>query len=152
MIQSDLNWKSHVNSVCSKSSQSLGFINRTSGHAKVSLQLYRALCRPIFEYACPVWNQPSRYNVNRIEKIQRDFTRYCFKQSVINHNSADYLDYSQRLASLNLASLESIRKLLSLCFCSTFSIITLVLITPCSKLTIVEVSPPSEFLSLGVTL
>ena len=110
LIQSDLNLKCHVNSVCSKVSQLLGFIKRTSGHTKVSLQLYQARCRPI-------WNQPTKCIVNRIEKIQHDFTRYFFKQSVINHDSADYLGYSQRLDSLNLASLESRRKLLSLCFC-----------------------------------
>ena len=108
IIQSDLHWKSHVNSVCSKASQLLGFIKRTSGHTKVSLQLYRALvlCRPIVDYACPVWNQPTKCIVNRIEKIQCDFTRYLFKQSLIKNNPADYLDYSQRLDSLNLALLE----------------------------------------------
>ncbi len=114
-IQSDLKWQTHIITICSKATQTLGFIKRTCGHSKLSYQLYLALCRPIIEYASPVWNHPTKCNINRIEGVQRDFTRFFFRQNSINHDLADYLNYSQRLTLLNPTSLES-RRVVELMF------------------------------------
>jgi len=66
--------------------------------------------RPILEYCSPVWSPHHKYLINKIESVQKVFTKRL--PDLWN------LPYSQRLASLNIQSLEHRRILsdLTLCF------------------------------------
>ena len=72
--------------------------NITGRTKDILVPLFIGLVRLILEYANPVWSPMYRKDIDRIEKIQRNFTkRICG----LNH-----LDYTERLKNLNLPSLE----------------------------------------------
>ena len=62
------------------------------------IPLYKALVRPIIEYANPVWSPYSREYIDLIEKVQHYFTKRIIGMMD--------LDYESRLKSLKLPSLE----------------------------------------------
>ena len=64
----------------------------------ILVPLFVGLVRPIIEYANPVWSPMYRKDINRIEKVQQNFTK---RISGLNH-----LSYPERLERLNLLSLE----------------------------------------------
>ena len=64
----------------------------------IMVPLFKSLIRPILEYGNVVWNPILRKYIDRIEAIQRYFTR-C----IIGMKD---LDYNQRLRALGLPSLE----------------------------------------------
>ena len=64
----------------------------------IMIPLYKALIRPLIEYANPVWSPYTRKFIDLIENVQHYFTR-C----IIGMKD---LDYESRLKSLRLPSLE----------------------------------------------
>ena len=60
--------------------------------------LFKALVRPIIEYANVVWNNNQRKYVDDIEKVQRSFTKFI--------TEVRNMEYEDRLHFLNLPSLE----------------------------------------------
>ena len=57
-ISSNLQWKSHVESVVMKANRLLGFIRVVAGKASTTaiFSLYKSLVLPILKYACPAWH------------------------------------------------------------------------------------------------
>ena len=102
ILSKDLTWTKHVNFVRAKCSRLAGFIRRTvkSKDAKVLRKLYCSLCRPILEYAAPVWLPHQKNHIQCLEAIQRRFTKSCF-----HYNVAISLSYEQRLSKLHLPPL-----------------------------------------------
>ena len=95
-----LNFQEHMTHIVKKARSLTGMILRNiTGRTKdILVPLFIGLVRPILEYANPVWSPMYRKDIDRIEKIQRNFTkRICG----LNH-----LDYTERLKNLNLPSLE----------------------------------------------
>ena len=66
--------------------------------AEVMVPLFKALIRPILEYANPVWNPHQRKLINLIEQVQRNFTK-----AIIGMKK---LEYEDRLKALKLPTLE----------------------------------------------
>ena len=64
----------------------------------ILVPLFKALVRPILEYANVVWCPYKRKYIDQVERVQRHFTKRVFGMGT--------LDYHQRLASLKLPSLE----------------------------------------------
>ena len=62
------------------------------------LILYKTLVRPIVDYCTPVWRPYLRKDVNKIEKIQKRFTKMIFECRGQN--------YEKRLLTLGLTTLE----------------------------------------------
>ena len=91
-----LNFQEHMTHIVKK--PGLILRNITGRTKDILVPLFIGLVRPILEYANPVWSPMYRKDIDRIEKIQRNFTkRICG----LNH-----LDYTERLKNLNLPSLE----------------------------------------------
>ena len=65
--------------------------------------------RPLFEYCFSVWNPHHRHLINRLERVQRRFTRTI--------PSVSRLPYLTRLNILGLKSLEHRRLIADLCLC-----------------------------------
>ena len=95
-----LNFQEHMTHIVKKARSLTGMILRNiTGRTKdILVPLFIGLVRPILEYANPVWSPMYRKDIDRIEKIQRNFTkRIC---------GLYHLDYTERLKNLNLPSLE----------------------------------------------
>ena len=63
------------------------------------------MVRPIFEYACPVWNPHQQFLSDKLERVQRNASRRILGSSI---------DYSERLEYLGWPTLNSRREFLSL--------------------------------------
>ena len=106
VIQSELNWNKHVRTLIASANRTLGLIKRTVGFKapmSVKKQLYITLVRTKLEYCSPVWGGLSKTNAVKLERIQRDATRYIL----------DYPDfnYKERLLELNLLPLSFRREI-----------------------------------------
>ena len=75
------------------------FKNRSTS---VMLQLYKSLVRCRVEYSCPLWNPLKVDNSQKVEDIQRNFTR--------RFAGLQNLNYWQRLSKLKLLSLQRRRE------------------------------------------
>ena len=103
IISDDLKWTHHVNSICTsaevKSYQILKcFKTKNIG---VLLGLFKTYVRPKLEYNTPVWSPYLLKNVNKIESVQRNYTKRICRRCGINFSS-----YEDRLNILNLNTLE----------------------------------------------
>ena len=105
IFSDDLIWNKHVNMVRAKCSKISGFIRRTvKTHNKdVLLKLFSSLCRPVLEYAAPVWLPHLKNQIQCLETVQRRFTKSCFP-----YNIAHTLSYEQRLQELNIPPVYNI--------------------------------------------
>ena len=63
------------------------------------------MVRPIIEYACPVWNQHQAYLSDKLERIQRNVSRWILGGAI---------DYIERLQYLGWMELKSRRDFLSI--------------------------------------
>lgn len=116
IVDCRLSFVGHVDAVVRKSFQMLGFIKRTSKHfsnVHTMLTLYNALVRSILEYATPAWNPQYQVHINRVESVQRSFTRFlAYKDRQCPYRA----DYHTRLSHFKLSKLETRRKIFDLKF------------------------------------
>ena len=77
-IQDNMQWESHIDSISKKASKTLGFIrhNLKIGNKKTKETAYKALVRPLLEYAAPVWDPYTANEIEALEKIQRRAARW----------------------------------------------------------------------------
>lgn len=103
---SDLRWNDHVNNICNKANRTIGFLKRNLniGSTTVKQNAYKALVRPLVEYASPVWDPYHQTEIDRIEMVQRRAARYVTN----SHNNRSSVN--QMLEHLEWKSLEQRRK------------------------------------------
>ena len=70
---------------------------------------FKSYVRPILEYASQIWNPYKKTLINKIEKVQRFFTR-----KVLFKCKKPYMPYEERLTMFQLESLEHRRKVADL--------------------------------------
>ena len=72
-ISDDLSWRSHIDSISSKASKTLGFLRRNLHNCtqEVRETTYSTLVRPTLEYAASAWDPNQASDVNRLEQVQR---------------------------------------------------------------------------------
>ncbi|KAI8498013.1 hypothetical protein Bbelb_239570 [Branchiostoma belcheri] len=109
ILQADLKWNSHVDSVCTKANQRLYFLRKLKHFHPASdnlLTVYTSYIRPILEYAAPVWHSglPNKLS-DRIEKVQRRALRVIL--------GAEYTSYAAACSHLGLPTLSSRRTTLT---------------------------------------
>lgn len=104
----------HIESIVKRAAKALGFICRISSdfkNIKTIKILFCSLVRSHLEYASQVWNPMYGVYINRIESIQRRFTRY------IQYRSNCYLpNYISRCKKFHLLPLYERRKIADLSF------------------------------------
>jgi hypothetical protein len=112
MLNSSLDWTSHVKYITSRANRMLGFISSMSRGLSTTalLCLYKSLVLPILEYGLPVWNTSTKKMEIELERVQRRATRIILRQRRME------MEYSDRLTSLNWSTLASRRKYLLLSF------------------------------------
>ena len=72
-ITRDLKWNEHIDKICNKANNTLGFLKRNLniGSTTVKENAYKSLVRPTVECAC-TWNPYQKNAINRLEMVQRD--------------------------------------------------------------------------------
>ena len=107
ILSLDLCWTPHVESVCTKVRKLLGLLYRrfyNNAGTDTLLELYTTQIRPHLEYAAPVWDPFTAYNINKLEKSA---LRICSKQW--------FLGYQELLELTNCPTLCNHRLYFKLC-------------------------------------
>ena len=94
----------HVDIIVGKAFKMLGFLMRCSKWFRdidSILSLYKSIVRSNLEYATTIWCPYYTSYIDKIETVQRRFTRFIFKKFHI-----PYTNYEDRLMILNLESLH----------------------------------------------
>lgn len=112
LLDCKLNFKLHINSVISRSNRMLGFIKRSAREFDdpfAIASLYFSLVRSILEYANVVWCPYYAIDLNRIERVQRNFSRFALRRLRWIDNVLP--SYDARLKLLGLSTLEERRNM-----------------------------------------
>ncbi len=106
-LQTDLSWVEHVDNTCAKANRALGFLRRNLKVCSKSTKelAYKALVRPIVEYASTVWDPYTDRQASRLEKIQRRAARFVLNR---HRNTSSVSDM---LHQLQWPSLEERRRI-----------------------------------------
>jgi len=111
VITSDLSCSLQIQQICVKAHQRANSILRCfmSGNVKLLLRAFIAYIRPMLEYNSVTWSSHLKCVIERIEKVQRQFTKrlYGFK----------HLSHKEHLTKLGIPSLELRRLYLDLTYC-----------------------------------
>jgi ribonuclease P/MRP protein subunit RPP40 len=99
-VRSDLSFTEHINNIVATARQRVsmifrGFITRD---CETLRRAYITYVRPIIEYNTIVWNPCAKNLIDLIESVQRNFTKRI--------PSLTSLTYAERIATLNLETLE----------------------------------------------
>ena len=105
VIDQHLTWNNHIKQIASKANRVNGFLHRNLYHCPTAVKLncYKAMVRPIVEYASSVWDPHTSLYINHLEAVQRSAARLCCK---------DYSRFSSvtsMLSNLNLPPLRDRR-------------------------------------------
>ena len=105
-VDSRLNFNQHIDSIVSRAHLRANQIFRcfASKHPETLFKAFATYVRPLLEYASPVWSPVTVGNINKIESVQRRFTKRL--------NGLGFAPYDERLFLLNTERLE-IRRLRS---------------------------------------
>jgi len=75
VIDNNLKWDNHINSICSKSSSRLHFLTQLKRNGATVIDMvhfYETVIRSVLEYACPAWHSSlSKEQCSRIESKQK---------------------------------------------------------------------------------
>ena len=102
-VSHDLKWASHINYVYNNAAQYSYQILKTfrSKNIWTYKKLLLTYIRPKLEYNTPVWSPYLKKDVDKIERVQRYFTKQIFFRCNVPFNS-----YQDRLYKLNIKSLQ----------------------------------------------
>jgi hypothetical protein len=100
VVDDNLKLSKHIDSIVAKARQRASLIYKcfVSRSPDLLARAFTTYVRPILEYACVVWNLVYVGLIDKIESVQRQFTKRIPKIS--------HLNYRDRLIFLNLDSLE----------------------------------------------
>ena len=104
MMSDDATFKENIDVMVKRGKRMAGWALRTfqTRNKEVMLTLFKALIRPFIEYGCQVWNPHNIGEINKLENIQRAFTRRI--------EGMEGKNYWERLKELNLYSLQRRRE------------------------------------------
>ena len=106
-ITNNLHWGKHVEETCNKAFKILGLLKRnlSSCPQKVKMLAYKALIRPILEYASAVWDPHQQYLQDKLERVQNQAARF-----IVNNYSQEPGTMTKILEELKLEPLKIRRK------------------------------------------
>ena len=100
LVSGKLNFSDHCYAIVAKASGRVGLICRAfrSRDMYFMIGMFTTYVRPILEYNCEIWNPLYLGDLDRIEKVQRRFTKRI--------KGLFHMSYEERLQICNLESLE----------------------------------------------
>ena len=103
VISQDLKWSEHVNYITRIASVSLYHIKKVFNSTNIwtLLKLYTTYVRPKLEYNTSVWSPYLKQNIDKIEKVQENFTKFALQRCNI-----PFVNYKDSLKKLNIKSLH----------------------------------------------
>ena len=112
LIDSRLCFSEHIDSVVAKANQRIFLLFKAFRNRDLKLMIFafKVYIIPILEYCSPIWSPYRLSDIDRIENVQRSFTKKL--------NGLKDLSYSERLVACDLPTLElrRLRTDLLLCF------------------------------------
>ena len=104
-IQSNASWDKHIDTTCAKANRVLGMLRRNLriSSAQIKETAYKAMVRPILEYASCVWDPHTAKDIRKLEKIQRRAARFTLNR----HRNTSSVD--EMLTELDWPSLQQRR-------------------------------------------
>jgi len=100
IVDSSLKFTSHINSIVAKANGRAALIRKcfVSQNPDVMVRAFKVFVRPMLEYAVSVWSPCYNYAIDKVESVQRKFTKRL--------RGCKNMDYSARLDRFQLQSLE----------------------------------------------
>ena len=105
-LSHNLSWSEHIKQITSKANRTKGFLQRNL-HKCPSItksNCYKAMVKPILEYAAVIWSPHTQNDINMIERSQRQAARF------VMNNFSSYASVTQMLTSLNWPTLAQCRQ------------------------------------------
>ena len=104
IVSHDLNFNEHINKITTICMVIMGMLLRTfeTREREPMIKMFNSYLRSKLEYCCIVWSPNKQQFINKIEDIQRVFTRKI--------DGMEGLNYHERLRMLNMFSLERRRE------------------------------------------
>lgn len=114
-LDNKLKMTTHIDNITRKAGRMLGFVKRNSKgfSIKTKITLFNALVRSQLECASIAWNPAYTVHSQRIESVQRSFTRHI---AFYSPNISPKHPYENRTKFFKMISLLKRRKILDLCF------------------------------------
>ncbi|KAH9629156.1 hypothetical protein HF086_014826 [Spodoptera exigua] len=115
-MDSKVNFISHIDNIVTKSARLLGFLKRSTKGFKIvrtKIVLYNALVRSHVEFASVVWNPHYAVHSQRIESIQRAFTKHL---AYTLGGVSPRCPYEQRIQHYKMTTLRNRRLVQDLMF------------------------------------
>jgi len=103
LVDSKLKFSAHIDSIVARAKQRCGLFFRgfASRNFFLATKVFTTYIRPIVEYNSYIWSPTAKYLINKIENVQRTFTKRLL--------SLQNVPYLERLAILKLEPLETRR-------------------------------------------
>jgi hypothetical protein len=100
LVDSGLSFNSHISNILTKATQRSGVFFRgfSSRHPALMKKAFVTYIRPSLEFNTNIWNPSKKYLIDKLENIQRRFTKRI--------PSLSHLSYLERLRALNMIPLE----------------------------------------------
>ena len=104
-ISQNLSWSEHIKQITSKANRTKGFLQRNLHNCTPTIKdrLYKAMVKPIIEYAAVVWAPYTKRDIDMIERTQRQAARF------VTSNYSRYASVTQMLTDLNWPTLARCR-------------------------------------------
>ena len=102
-ISEDLKWKTHVGKISQSAYFRANHLLKAfcSSNVWTLMKAYKTYIRPMLEYGTEIWSPYLIADKNKIERVQRYFTRQVCRRCQI-----PYFSYKDRLSKLDIHSLE----------------------------------------------
>lgn len=115
-LTSSLSWITHIDSICSTASRTLGYLRRNLKCASPDVKklAFITFVRPKLEYASAIWHPSQAYLTTKLESIQNRAARFISSQ--YSHKTS----VTELKHSLSLPTLESRRLITRLCLLHRF--------------------------------
>lgn len=113
LLDSKLNFKSHVDHIVSRARMMLGFVKRQARDFQcpyVTKSLFCSLVRSTLEYCSVVWSPCFAVDVKKIESVQKQFLLFALRNLPWQHRYVRP-PYNDRLMLLGMVSLERRRRI-----------------------------------------
>ena len=81
-LHRDVSWDTHINKTVNKANRTLGFLRRNLKISSSSIKekSYKALVRPLLEYASSVWDLFTQKSIDKLGAVQRRAARFVLNR------------------------------------------------------------------------